>query len=83
VKAKLIGLTTGVIFLAIGVICLFFPQKIQEYTINIYSDGKGLAKYNPFIEWIKTPQYIFSIRIAGILALLACGFVFYALLFGK
>ncbi len=57
---------TAIIFLAIGVICLFRPEKVQEYGLK-WSD-RGIGKINPFLSWMKTKSYILSLRIIGILS---------------
>jgi hypothetical protein len=57
----MIIIITGLIFFIVSIGCLFFPHKLQEYTINVYSYGSGLAKFNPYIEFIRTPKYIFLI----------------------
>ena len=80
-KDILIVLITGLIFLSISIICLFFPEKIQVYTIDIYKSGKGLAKFNPIIEWIKTSKYIQCLRIIGIFSFLVFCLSLYVVLF--
>ena len=79
----MIVLITGLIFLSISIACLFFPEKIQVYTIDIYRNGKGLAKFNPFIEWVKTAKYILCLRIIGIFSFLAFCLSLYVVLFRK
>ena len=82
-KNILVVLITGLIFLLISMACLFFPEKIQGYTIDIYRNGKGLAKINPFIKWMNTSQYILSLRIIGILSFLVFCLSLYVVLFRK
>lgn len=72
-------LTTGIIFFIVGLFCLFFPKKIQDYAIRIYENGKGLAKFNPFINWIRKPSYLISLRIIGILSIMIFGLSIYLL----
>jgi hypothetical protein len=76
-------LFTGLIFLLIGTVCLFFPKRIQEYSIKSREHAKGLAKFNPFIGWMKTQNYLLSLRIIGVLAFLASGLAFYVMIFQK
>jgi uncharacterized protein YjeT (DUF2065 family) len=80
-KEFILVVITGLIFLLIGIVCMVFPQRIQQLAIRIYSGGKGLAKFNPFIEWIKTPKYIFSLRIIGIISLIIFGLMVYLIFF--
>jgi hypothetical protein len=74
-----LALLTGLIFLLISVACLMFPKKIQSCSMDLYSDEKRLAKYNPFKEWMKTPSYIISLRLIGILSLCVFFLMIYAL----
>ena len=71
---------TGVIFLTVSIGCIFFPHKIQSYVINIYSRGSGLAKFNPFIEFMKGNGYIIALRVIGICAFLVFIFLIYLIL---
>ncbi len=73
-------LTTGMIFFIVGLICIFFPKKIQDYAIRVYENGKGLAKFNPFINYIRKPSYLISLRIIGVLSLMTFGFLIYLLI---
>ena len=66
-KENLIPLVLGGIFLIIGFICLFWPEKVQELALK-YS-VQGLGKFNPFIGWMKTRSYILALRVIGVLAL--------------
>jgi hypothetical protein len=76
-------LITGLICLAIGTACMFFPRRIQEYSISCHENAKGLARFNPFIGWIRTRNYLLSLRVIGVLAFLIAGLAFYVLLFQK
>ncbi len=67
-KYDLIPFLTGIIFLLIGVICLFWPEKIQEVALK-YS-AQGLGRYNPFLSWMKTRSYILVVRIIGVIAIM-------------
>jgi hypothetical protein len=78
-KDSLIFLSTGAIFLFVGLVCLIFPKKIQKYTINNY----GKDRFNPLREWIKTPSYIFALRMTGIIGLLGFAIILYAMVLGK
>ena len=71
------ALATGMIFFVVGLLCLFFPKKIQDYAIRIYENGMGLAKFNPFINWIRKPSYLISLRVIGVLSLLGFGLSIY------
>ena len=66
--ALLFGLLSSIV---LGVICLLWPERIQDFALRWA--GQGLGKLNPFSDWMKTRNYILSIRFVGILAIL--GFI--------
>jgi len=66
-KENLIPVLTGVIFLIIGVACLVWPEKIQEFALKW--SAQGLGKYNPFLGWMKTRSYLLMLRIIGVMAI--------------
>ena len=59
----------ALISLIVGISCLFFPERIQRSALDRYNSYKGLAKFNPFIDWMKTDGYIISLRLGGIIAM--------------
>lgn len=67
-------------FLAVGIATLWWPEKIQEYTLSFYANAKGLAKWNPFLKWMQTSGYIVSLRIIGVLAILVALLALYVLI---
>jgi hypothetical protein len=66
-KEDIIALVLGIIFLIVGVVCLVWPERIQEYSL------KTTEKSNPFFNWMKTREFVWSLRFAGVVGLL--GFV--------
>lgn len=60
-------LVMAIIFLTIGVTCLLWPETIQGYALKW--SVRGLGKYNPLLDWMKTRSYILSLRIIGIIAI--------------
>ena len=65
--------------LAVGVISLSRPQVIQNYVLKLY-EGQGFArKLNPFLPWMETRSYIWSLRLVGGLAVLISLGIFTAL----
>jgi hypothetical protein len=65
---EIIGTIIGcVFFLVIGSFGLFWPENVRAYALR--TSANRLAKFNPFLSWMKTPQYIWSLRIIGALAL--------------
>lgn len=51
--------------LAVAWMCLAQPQRIQAYALSAMRD-----KWFPSKEWVKTAQYIYSLRACGVIALL-------------
>lgn len=80
-KENLVALVTGALFLIIGIICLLWPEKIQQYSLDYYVYHKAAEKLNPFLNWMKTSSYIWSLRIIGLLGI--AGFVFILFVFIK
>ena len=46
-----------------GVSCLLWPRVIQEYALK--QNTKWTSRLNPFLEWMKTAQYLTYLRIMG------------------
>ena len=65
-KEDFVPLATGIIFLVIGIICLFYSKKVQKYALDFYDRHKTAEALNPFLDWMKTPSYILSLRIIGL-----------------
>ena len=57
-----------VFYLAVGVSCLIWPQKIQDFALR-YEGSKFFYYYSPFKWWVRTRYYIWQLRIIGLLAL--------------
>lgn len=51
----------GISILLLGIVCLFWPQKIQEINVKYSS-----PKLNPLYNWLKTPGYIIMTRLMGV-----------------
>ena len=54
--------------LVVGVSCLFWPERIQTYALEHLASPLH-QKVNPFLTWMKTRQYIWSLRVIGTLSL--------------
>jgi hypothetical protein len=65
-----IVLLLGCFFLATGLFCLFWPEKIRLCAIR-YSEMKILGVVNPYLDWIKSSNFLFSLRVIGILSIIA------------
>jgi len=51
--------------LVIGVICIIWPKRIQEYTLKCKT--QGLGKFNFSFDWMKTRSYVVTLRIVGLI----------------
>ena len=52
--------------LGIGICCLLFAKKIQMINYKVYTTW--LARMpNPFVDWMKAPEYVWVVRVAGCL----------------
>lgn len=58
-------------FLIAGVVALVWPERIQGWTLSFYEGARGLAKWNPLLDWMRTSSYIISLRIVGALSMVA------------
>ncbi len=54
-----------------GTIALVWPDRIQVWTLGFYEGAHGLAKWNPLLDWMRTPSYVVSLRIVGALSIAA------------
>ena len=81
-KPTLIASATALIFLVIGIVCLFWPERIQQFGLDYYLDHKTAAKLNPFLDWMKTRGYILSLRIIGVMAIGASGLTLFVIVRG-
>jgi hypothetical protein len=62
---------------ALGRLCLLRPGAVQAYAI------RASARSNPFLNWMKTPGYIWSLRICGTLALFMAVLIVTGAIMGK
>jgi len=70
------------LFLAIvGLLCLFWPEAVRTYAVKT-SSNRFAQQFNPFVDWMKTPGYIWSLRIIGALALCGVGLIATSLIRG-
>jgi hypothetical protein len=55
-------------FLFVGFSALFWPERIQAYALK-HSNSRLHQKVNPFLTWMKTRQYVWSLRIIGVMSI--------------
>ena len=63
--------TMALIFLSIGIASLFWPERIRELTLYWHTKPEALQKFIPFSKFVRTPAYITSLKIIGIVCLSA------------
>ena len=68
-----------VVFTFFGLISLIYPRKMKRYLLKQYSQD-NYSKYNPIAWWIKSPLYISSIQLIGVVCMAISLFLFLALL---
>ncbi len=69
-RSNLVVGLTGLVFLLIGIGCVFWPERIQELGLRYYAAHERDAKLNPFLGWMRTRSYVVVIRVIGIASLL-------------
>jgi hypothetical protein len=74
------ALATAIIFLAVGIVCLFWPKKIQQFGLDYYARHRGAAKFIPFLDWMSTESYLLSLRIIGLAGIAVCVLFVYVLI---
>ncbi|HXV37881.1 MAG TPA: hypothetical protein VEC18_12075 [Myxococcota bacterium] len=65
------ALALGAVLVAVGAAALLWPERIQRWVLGFYDDARGLARWNPLLGWMRTPAYVWSLRIIGVLAIAA------------
>lgn len=50
----------------VGVGLALWPKSIQAWILKRYESWSGLAAWNPFLPWMKTPSYGRFLRALGI-----------------
>jgi hypothetical protein len=62
-RVVLPALVICVFLLVIGLLCLFWPESVRSHALG------ASTSWNPFLGWMRTSQYLWSLRIIGALAL--------------
>lgn len=57
----------AVFLLFVGLSALFWPDRIQAYALK-HSTGP-VQRFNPFLPWMKSRQYIWSLRVMGLISM--------------
>jgi hypothetical protein len=67
-QALMVTLLCVLFLLLLGLGGVFWPKRIQTYALK-HSTGPLHQKVNPFLGWMKTRQYIWSLRVIGVISL--------------
>ncbi len=51
----------------VGVGLALWPKSIQAWILRRYESWSGLAAWNPFLSWMKTPSYVRFLRAFGLI----------------
>jgi len=72
----------AVVLFVVGIVCLLFPLKIQAYAIRNIDKGwtPRIALLNNFV---RSKSYLVNVRLVGVLALLASGFILWAIIMAR
>jgi hypothetical protein len=73
-----IPLAACLALLIFAVLFLRWPEAVQQYALRT-SDNR-FSKFNPFLNWMKTRQYVWMLRTLGTLALSAVVVIVVALI---
>ncbi len=69
-----VAAVTSAFLLVIAVLCFFFPRAVQSYAM------RTSGRFNPFVSWMRTSQYIWMLRMVGAMSLLAVLLILTAML---
>jgi uncharacterized protein YjeT (DUF2065 family) len=72
----LLPVALSAVMTVIGIACLVWPSKIQQYALR----SPSVSKFNPFFQWMKRPAYVVSLRLCGVLALVVAAFLLWAVI---
>lgn len=64
----------------LGAACVFWPRKIQALYL---SREEHSASWNPFLPWMRTESYILTLRLIGVVSVLASVLGIGAVIFGE
>ncbi len=70
-------------FFSVGIVALVWPERVQDWMLNFHESGSGIARWNPFLSWMRTSGYIVSLRVVGALSIGAGCFVLVTLMKGS
>lgn len=69
-QAFVVSLICVVFLLFVGLSGLFWPERVQTYALE-HSTSRLHQKVNPLLGWMKTRQYIWSLRVIGVISMAA------------
>ena len=66
----ILTIIVALVCLVVGVLAVLRPQGIQSYVLRVYERNSRLRKANPFLPWMESRSYVWSLRLLGALAIL-------------
>lgn len=70
-------------FFSLGWLLLAWPERVQNYFIRYYSRHPMLARFNPFLGFMRTSYYRLQLRIMGVLMILASLIILFGIVGGS
>ena len=68
----------AVFCLFVGLSALFWPDRIQAYALK--HSTSPVQRFNLFLPWMKSRQYIWSLRVIGLMSTAAAVLLFVILI---
>jgi hypothetical protein len=68
--------------IVIGMVAIFYPEKVQAVDLRI-SEALMFGIPNPFVSFLRSPEYLVLVRLLGALTLVLAMAAEYALFVGK
>ena len=60
------NLLLGLSMLAVGMVVVIWPEKIQRINIRWHERHPKLSDLNPFADWIRTAAALTTVRASGV-----------------
>lgn len=66
----IVALVGAVFCFVVGLSSLFWPERIQTYALE-HSTSRFHQRINPFLAWMRSRQYIWTLRVIGVVSMAA------------
>ncbi|HSB15318.1 MAG TPA: hypothetical protein VLE22_12735 [Bryobacteraceae bacterium] len=65
---------TAIFWLA-GIVLSFWPKQVQKYYLGFLDRHQNTARFNPFVDWMRTPSYVMYLRVIGVVCFTVSAFL--------